>query len=338
MKTFRLPGLCAAAVTPFDEHGKPRLEQVSPIVDSLIRRGVSGLYVCGSTGEGVSQTDAERMAVAEAYVNAAGNRLPVVVQVGQNSLTAARELAYQAQAIGADGISATCPSYFKINDLELLVDAMTYVASSVPDLPFYYYHIPALTGVDFDMVEFLRLAGPRNPNLVGLKFTTPLLHQYQQCLELDGGRFDILWGVDEMLLAALATGAAGAIGSTYNIAAPVYLRIIEAFERGDLATARQWQARAIRFIGILASFPFHSALREVMRLQGLDCGHCRLPMRPLTANERAALKAELDAIEFFAWCDAELELPPLRRDATKNGHNGHPVKPPSISTRPHETI
>jgi len=335
MKECRLTGLCAATVTPFDKQGNLLLEQVRPIVDHLVESGVSGLYVCGSTGEGVSLTDEQRRSVAKAYVEAADGRLPVVVQVGQNSLAGARNLAAHAQSIGADGISATCPSYFQIDRLEILVDSMVFVAAGAPDLSFYYYHIPALTGIDFDMVEFLQQASHRSPNLVGMKFTTPALHQYQQCLELDHGRFNVLWGVDEMLLGALATGATGGVGSTYNIAAPVYLRIIDAFGRNDLAAARYWQSQANACIRILASFPFHAALREVMKLQGLDCGPGCLPQRPLTVTEANDLKDKLDAIEFFEWCQATEDQLLVRRDSTTNGQQPQST---TNSPRHHERI
>lgn len=335
MTNFRLAGLTAATLTPFDADGRLRLEQVGRVVDHLVQSGVSGLYVCGSTGEGISLTNAERQSVAEAYVDAAGGRVPVIVQVGQNSLAAARELAAHAQAIGADAISATCPSYFKLDHLETLIDAMTYVTASAPDLPFYYYHIPALTGVDFDMVEFLRRAAPRIQNLVGLKFTNPALDQYLRCLELDHGKFDVLWGVDEMMLGALATGATGAVGSTFNVAAPVYLRIIDAFRRGDMEQARYWQSRSIGMIRVLASYPFHPALHEVMKLLGMDCGPCRLPHRPLTDDGAASLKDELEAIGFFEWCGAGKDQRHLRHDAAGNGQ---PVPPSAIPSRRHERI
>lgn len=301
MVKFRFDGLCAAVVTPFDQHGALRLEAVGPLVTHLLESGVRGLYVCGSTGEGVSLTSAERMAVAEAYVEAVDHRVPVIIQVGHNSLSDARELAAHAQRIGADAMSATCPSYFKIDRLDVLVESVADIASSAPAVPFFYYHIPVLTGANFDMVDFLRRSASQSENLVGVKFSTPELHHFQRCLELEDGKFDVLWGVDEMLLGALATGARGAIGSSYNVAAPVYLRVIDAFQRGDLREARRWQARAVQLITILASYPYHGALREVLRLQGFDCGPCRLPLRALTGTETADLKTSLDAIGFFEW-------------------------------------
>ena len=97
---------------------------------------------------------------------------------------------------------------------------MQHIASGAPNLPFYYYHIPMLTGSTLDMVEFLTQGAKSIPNLVGLKYTDTKLYEFQNCLELAAGRFDVVWGCDEMLLGALATGGRGAIGSTYNIAAP----------------------------------------------------------------------------------------------------------------------
>ena len=218
---YRLTGLIAAACTPMRDDGSLDLEEVPAIVDYLQRAGVKGLYICGSTGEGVSLTGDERRAVAEAYVKVAQGRLKTIVQVAHNSLAEARQLAAHAQQIGADVVSATAPSYFKADSVEVLADCVIQIASAAPELPFYYYHIPALTGVALDMVDFLPVAAERTPNLVGMKYTAPTAHEFQACLELSGGRFDMLWGCDEMLLSALAIGARGAIGSTYNIAAPL---------------------------------------------------------------------------------------------------------------------
>jgi N-acetylneuraminate lyase len=311
----RMEGLIAAAVTPLQANGALRLEQVGPIVDRLIEQGVSGLYVCGSTGEGMSLTDDERRAVAEAYINAARGRIRVMIQVGHNSLASAVQLAAHAQRAGADALSATCPSYFTLSGLGELIDSMAEVAAGAPKLPFYYYHIPSLTGVNVDMIEFLRRAEHRIPTLAGLKYTLSTLNEFQLCQTYEDGRFDILWGVDEMLLGAVATGAKGAVGSTYNIAAAAYLEIVAAVNQGRLNDARKWQGRVSSMIRILASYPFHAALREVMKLLGTDCGPCRLPLRTLTPDEAVALRQSLDQIGFFDWSGNGVSEALLRADA-----------------------
>ena len=181
---------------------------------------------------------------------------------------------------------------------------MKVVASGARDLPFYYYHIPSLTGNRISMTEFLRLGGEAMPNLVGLKYSSPELYEYQQCIELDEGRFENMWGVDEMLIAALAVGGKVAIGSTYNIAAPLYRRLIAAFEQGDLAKARQYQSQAIAFISIVLGYPFQSAIKHILNWQG-GCAelYCRMPQQELTLEQITSLHTRLAAIGFFDWCN-----------------------------------
>lgn len=301
MNTRRLDGLVAATYTPLDDDGTVDSMIVGPMVEHLLGSGISGLYVCGSTGEGMSLTSSERKIVAEAYVQAAEGRVPVIVQVGHNSLAEARQLAAHAQEIGADMISATCPSYFKVGTVAGLVDCMTEVASGAPDLPFYYYHIPALTGSALDVVEFLKQAGDRIPNLLGLKYTDTKLYEFQECLELDDGRFDVVWGCDEMLLGALATGARAAIGSTYNIAAPLYQQIIMAFDDRNLDDARRLQSLSVKMIRTLNHLPFHPAMKAVLSMQGVDVGGCRLPLGRLSDAEATSLRQKLEATGFFDW-------------------------------------
>jgi len=298
---FRFRGLMAATYTPMHDDGTLNLDQVPPMVEHLQRSGVSGIYICGSTGEGMSLSSAERRAVAEAYVSAAAGRMTTVVQVGHNSLVEARSLAAHAGQIGADVVSATAPSYFKVDSVATLADSMAEVAAGAPKLPFYYYHIPSLTGASLDMVEFLRVGAERITNLAGLKYTTPMVHEYQACLEWESRRLDILWGCDEMLLSALVVGARGAIGSTYNVAAPLYRSIVENYENGDLAEARRLQFRSVQMIRTIYRYPFHAAMKQILTLLGIDCGCCRLPQRRLTPPQIAELKVDLERIGFFEW-------------------------------------
>lgn len=301
MKLNRLTGLIAATYTPLNDDGSLRLDQVGPMVEHLLESGVTGLYVCGSTGEGMSLSGEERRAVAEAYVKAASGRVPVIVQVGHNSLVEARQLAEHAQDIGADVVSATCPSYFKVADVTSLVDCMSEVAGGAPGLPFYYYHIPILTGSTLNVVDFLRRGGDSITNLAGLKYTDTKLHEFQQCVELDDGRFDVVWGCDEMLLGAVATGSRGAIGSTYNIAAPLYRRVVDAFEGNDLPEARRLQSLSVSMIDTLNHFPFHAAMKAVLGMNGFNVGRCRLPQGRLSESDISTLRTELQSIGFFEW-------------------------------------
>lgn len=296
-----LSGLIAATYTPLHNDGSVNLKAIPALVDHLLHSSITGLYVCGSTGEGMSLSSEERRNVSQAFTQAAAGRVPVIVQVGHNSLQEAGELAAHAQSIGADIISATCPSYFKVGTVEGLVDCMADLAAAAPELPFYYYHIPTLTGSQIDMVDFLRKGAERIPNLAGLKYTAPTLHEFQACQQVDDERFNVVWGVDEMLLAALATGAQAGIGSTYNIAAPLYVRIIDAFHTGDIAEARRLQSLSINMIRTISSYPFHPAMKAVLGMQGFSMGPCRLPQGGISTADTDQLQSELNAIGFFEW-------------------------------------
>lgn len=287
----RLTGIIAATFTPMTEKGEVDLAQIPGFVEHLLARGVDGFYVCGSTGEGVSMTSEERRLVAETFVQAVEGRKPVIVQVGHNSLPEACELAAHAASIKATAISATPPSYFKINSVSQLSDCIAEIAGAAPDLPFYYYHIPAVTGALVDMPEFLSSASDRIPNLAGIKFTSPAIWEYQCCVELSAGRFDCLYGHDEMLLPSLAVGAIGAVGSTYNIAPGLYRRIIDSFEAGDLILARRYQAQANAMIRLLLKMGGLPAMKAIMGACGYDCGPVRQPLQALSSAQRQQLLA-----------------------------------------------
>jgi N-acetylneuraminate lyase len=297
----RLRGLIAPPFSPMLPDGRVNTAAVEKYADMLAEDGVSGAFVCGSTGEHVSLTIEERMQLAERWVGAAADRLTVIIHVGHHSLPECRRLAEHAQRIGADAVAAFPPTVFKPRYLDDLVEFCAQVAAAAPKLPFYYYHIPVLTGVQFPMAEFLRRGSERIATLRGVKFSSRDLVDLGDCLELDGGRFDVPFGWDEMLLAALALGARAAIGTTYNFAAPLYGRLIAAFEAGDLAAARAEQARS-RLLSSVALAPYGLAgVKAVMGVIGLDCGPVRLPLRALTDEETGRLKAELDRIGFFDW-------------------------------------
>ncbi len=299
---LRLSGLVAATFTPMHEDGSLNLAAVPSMVEHLARWKAAGLYVVGSTGEGVSLTTEERCAAVEAFVQAAAGRMPILVQVGHNSVADARTMAAHAQRAGAAAISATPPSYFRPSTVDLLVRTMAAIAAAAPELPFYYYHIPTVTGVSFDMLEFLRAAAEEIPTLAGIKFTSPALDELLACSEFRPSEFEILSGLDELLLPALAVGVQGAVGSTYNFAAPLYHRILAAFAQGDLPTARQWQARAVTMIRCVVQFGLASQ-KAAMKLIGQDCGPARLPQPQLDPEQIEQMRQQLQSLGFFQWLD-----------------------------------
>ena len=297
----RLTGLIAATFTPMRADGELNLDMVVPTVKHLLNWNIGGLYVTGSTGEGVSLTSEERRTVVEAFVSAVNGRVPVIVQVGHNSLAEARQLAAHAEQAGVAAVSAVPPSYFKIDSVETLVACMSEIANAAPSTPFYYYHIPHLSGVSLNVVEFLRIAGEKISTFCGIKYTAPTIDELQACLKFRNRKFDVLHGRDEMLLSGLCAGAVGTVGSTFNFAAPIYFHLIEAFSQGDMEAARMWQDRAIEMIHLILRYKGLAGQKAVMKLIGLDHGPIRLPLSTLTDSETETLRQEIDEIGFFDW-------------------------------------
>jgi N-acetylneuraminate lyase len=298
----KLTGLIPAVYTPMHDNGDLNLAAVPPMTERLIKAGVSGVYVCGSTGEGHSLTVAERREVVEAFIAAAAGRVPVIVQVGHNCVREARALAAHAREAGADMISSVSPSYFKPASLDALVLTMAGIAEGAPELPFYYYHIPSMTGLQFDMVDFLERSGERIPNLAGVKYTDLKIFEFQASALFMNGRYDILWGCDEMMLGALAVGARGAVGSTFNLVPRLYLAIMEAFEAQNLEEARRLQMMSVTLVRILNRYaPLHTCQKALMRMVGPDCGGVRLPQLPLADGIYEKVEADILAAGLDRW-------------------------------------
>jgi len=297
----RLRGLIPATYTPMTAAGDIDLDAIGPMTERLLNDGIDGMYVCGSTGECVSLSTTERKQVAGAFIDAMQGRVPVIVHVGHQSLAEARDLAAHAVQAGAAATSAMPPTYYKIGEAAAVADCCADIAAAAPEVPFYYYHIPAMTGVGIDVVTLLRLVGDRVPNFAGVKYTANTIHEYQECVALDDGRFDMLYGYDELMLPALAVGARGAVGSTFNIAAPLYRRVMEAFDAGRLADARKEQLRAVAMIRVMMKRPFHPGMKAVMAMLDTPCGPCRLPMPQLSPDAQRDLQSDLEQIGFFHW-------------------------------------
>ena len=298
---FWMTGLVPATFTPMHEDGSLNLAQTAPIVERLVKHQIKLMFVCGTTGEGSSLSTAERKATLEAYVAASKGRISAVAHVGHTSLADACDLAAHAQSIGAAAVSALPPFYMRPASVSELVDNMAIIAAAAPDLPFYYYHIPGLSGVTLDMVEFLKQGGSRIPNLAGIKYTAPTLYEFQSCAALEGGRFNLVFGVDEMLLSGIASGAVGAVGSTYNLAPALYHKIQLSFAQGDRAEAQRLQLMSAHMVEAVKKFRPLPALKSMRKLVGIDCGPTRQPLVAMRDSEFDALSKSLTELGFPQW-------------------------------------
>ena len=294
MNIEKIEGLVAAPFTPMNQDGSLNLKIINQYSEKLKTDKLKGVFVCGTTGEGMLMTNRERRAVAEEWIQHQTKDFKVIVHVGTTSLKQSKKLAIHAQKDEAYAIGCMGPSFLRPEKVEELVDFCTEVAAGAPDLPFYYYHIPSVSGITLSMKEFIQQASLRIPNFVGLKFTHNDFVELQQCYELDNGKWDILHGFDELLLAGLAFGSKGAVGSTYNFWAPLYYSIIESFEKGDIEEARKKQLLSVRLINIFNKYGGPTvAGKALMKLFDLDCGPCRLPLKNMDESKYKSFTKEV---------------------------------------------
>lgn len=301
----KIIGLIDAPFTPFYENGEVNYSPIPEYARMLAKNGLKGVFINGSSGEGYMLTEEERMKLAETWMAAAPEGFKVIVHVGSCCLKSSRALAAHAQSIGAWGTGAMAPPFPKIGRIEELVAYCEQIASAAPELPFYYYHIPAFNGAFLPMTDLLKAVDGRIPNFAGIKYTFESLYEYNQCRLYKNGKYDMLHGQDETILSSLVMGGAqGGIGGTTNYNGRCLTGILESWKAGDMEKARELQNYAQDVINVICHFRGNiMGGKRIMKLIGLDLGPNRTPFRSLTDEEEALMKKELEDIDFFNKCN-----------------------------------
>lgn len=284
-KFEKLQGLIAAPHTPFNVDGSVNIDIIPQQIELLVREGVTGAYVCGTTGEGISCSVSERKQVLKTWAQYGKGKIFLIAHVGALSIADSKELAAYAEEIGMDAVSIVPPNFFKPGSIQSLIDYINEILTAAPSLPFYYYHT-SMSGVTFDMEQFLIQADGQIPNLAGIKFNYPDLYMYQRCRRACNGKYDITWGVDEWFAGALACGAESAVGSTYNYAASVYYNIWEAYKTGNHAQVAKGMAKVCEIVDVLNVYGGVAAGKAMMAYHGLDVGDPRPPVDKISAEAK----------------------------------------------------
>jgi N-acetylneuraminate lyase len=281
--------IVAAAFTPFARDGVLDVSRIETQVAGLVRDGVHGAFVCGTTGEGAALTTAERRQVAEAWVAHAPAGFRVIVHVGHAATAEAAALAAHAQEIGAHAIAAVPPYFLKPRTAVEVAACLEPIAAAAPRLPFFHYHIPAVTGIAVSAAEVVRVALARIPNFAGIKFTDADLGDLGRALDALGDAHEAFFGRDDMLLPAMALGVRAAVGMSYNYTGPAVRALCAAFDAGDMGEARRHQRLLRDLLGACAPHGLINALKALAPLVGVDCGPCRPPLRTLADTEARAI-------------------------------------------------
>lgn len=309
----KFTGIWPALVTPLTEEGQVNAQVAEELIEALIATGIGGLYVCGSTGEGILLPPDTRRKMAEVAIGAAAGRVPVMVHVGAINTERAVELAQHANLAGADAISAVPSFYFKYPFRAILEHYRAIV--SVSQVPLYVYHIPGCTGITLTPEELLEICAL--PGVAGLKYSSSDLYALSRLLAMrDPDEVNVLSGPDSLFLSCLVLGVEGAVGTTYNFMPRLYVDIMECLQRGDLTMARRLQFAANQIIRILISHSGIPATKALLSMLGYPVGYCIPPMPRIEGEEAKKLRSELE----------EASLPGLLRRNALHGPPGDPMR------------
>jgi N-acetylneuraminate lyase len=298
-----MKNLIAATYAPMQKDKSLNLDITKEYAKYLRNNGVSGAFVNGSTGDFTSLSTLERKHLIEAWAKNKPEGFYLINHVGHTNLRESKELAEHSSEM-VDAIAALPPFYFRPKTMDDLLHYCEEVALSAPNIPFYYYHIPVLTRVDFLMADFLEKATTNIPNFAGIKYTNDHIQDFGKCLKFDSQKIKLFFGIDEKFLDSLIAGATGWVGSTYNHLAPLYIEIASSVSQGKMERAEHLQKKAIAFVETLESLGgFHGGSKSFMKHFGLDMGPSRFPHKAF--NEEKLSKAmhlfeEMDIIGYMS--------------------------------------
>lgn len=277
-------GLFTALITPFNSKGEVDVEALSRLVKFQVAKGAEGIFPCGSTGLGPMLAPQERMVVAAAVLEAAGGRVPIVVQVGTSDTGSAVELARHAERAGATAVAALTPYYYKAGE-QAVRKHFERIASSV-GLPVLAYNIPQFTGNNLTPGAAADLA--RDGVLAGIKESTRDFLQLLDLIRQTPDDFVVMNGVEEYGLFAIISGADGLVSGGASAVPELFASMVTAHRRGDVESARAAQRSVQKFKEVVKAAPIPSYY-AILRERGVDCGDPRAPFLPLAQADATRL-------------------------------------------------
>ena len=287
---MKFSGVMPALVSPLDANEKINVPILNQLLNDLLAKGADGFYLCGATGEGIAIDPEERMVLAEEAIKTVGGRKPCIVQVASGNFEDAIRLAKHAEKVGAAAISATPPLFFSY-DKDDVYNYYKKLADSV-SIPMMIYYNPA---AGFHINADIAAKMFEIDNVTAIKWTSSDYYQMMRLKDITNGEMNIINGPDEMLLMGLSAGADGGIGTTYNFMFDIIRGIYDNFMKGDLATAREYQTRAIRIISVLLSYKIIPAAKAVLEAQGYAVGNATFPMKRYSDAEKATIVEQMKA-------------------------------------------
>ncbi|WP_353980088.1 4-hydroxy-tetrahydrodipicolinate synthase [Salinicola endophyticus] len=283
-------GIVPALITPLDVHEEIDEAGLRRLVDTLIGKGVHGLFALGTNGEFFSLSDDEKVRVASIVVEQAAGRVPVFAGTGGYTTRGVIALNARMAEVGVDGLSIITPYFNGATQAELITHYETIAGAT--ELPILLYTIPAKAGVTLEVASVARLA--EIPNIRGIKDSGGDFDRLVQLIRLRREDFAVFTGTDSMILWTLMAGGDGAVAATTNAVPDVVMSIWHAWQAGDIDTAREAQEalRPLRSAFALGTMP--SVLKTAAELLGMPAGPARAPVQALTPGARASLERALE--------------------------------------------
>ena len=287
-------GIFPAFYACYDEQGNISPERVRALTELLIKKGVTGLYVGGSSGECIYHSVAERKLVLENVVSQADGRIVIIAHVACNNTADSMELAAHAESLGVDAIAAIPPIYFKLPD-RAIARYWNDISSAAPNTDFIIYNIPQLAGVSLN--KSLLRTMLQNPNVIGVKNSSMPVQDIEEWRDEGAIVFN---GPDEQLLSGLTAGAVGGIGGTYGSMPGLYLKIFDLVREGKAAEALPIMDGCRQVISLMCSAKgnLYAVLKAVLRInEGIELGGVRSPLLNLAEEDRPVAEAAAKQIK-----------------------------------------
>lgn len=291
----KFEGVFVALNAIYDKDDQVNLEAMEQLVKIYKSKGVKGVYVCGSTGEGFLLNSFERMLIADAVKKAAGDDFTVIVHVGCASTKESIELARHAEMIGADAVSAVPSVYYRLPAASVEKHWNGIIDST--NLPFIIYNIPQLTGFNLPMDLFKRMAD--NPKVIGIKNSEEPVYNMERFRTVAGDDFVIFNGSDEQFLGGRLMGANAGIGGTYGTMPELFVELDRLIRINEIDKARALQYKINDVIfDLLSCASLYGAAKQVIKLRfGVDAGQPRSPFLEVECDNK--IKAIAEKIEKY---------------------------------------
>ena len=293
----KFKGIIPAFYACYNDDGSVSKERTKSLVKWLSAKGVKGLYLCGSSGECIYQTVDERKQILEWVMEEpAAKELTIIAHVAANSIGDSQELARHAEEMKVDAIAAIPPIYFKLPEYSI-AEYWNAISEAAPNTDFFIYNIPQLAGVGLTTNLLREML--KNPRIIGVKNSSMPVQDIQMFCSEGGEDFVVLNGPDEQYLGGRIMGAVGGIGGTYGVMPELFIKIDSLIESGDLETARklQYDINAVIYKAVDCHGNLYSAMKEILRKQGVDIGVARPPLAPLSKEDYILVDKAYEMIE-----------------------------------------